>query len=226
MSRYRSLKVCILSASVAMFGATTAQAAPITDPAGDFLPTLFAGAPRAGDLDVLSASVTLLGTNFTLTATLNAPINTTPEAFYVWGFDRGAGATTSNFASLGLPNIVFDSVVVIQNEGTGVVNDLTGQSPQGVLAAGSTTVFGNTIQTIVPISFLTSRGLPVDLYRWNLWARWGGPGAVGNAQIADFAPNATDAAVDVVPEPGTMLLLGTGLIGLTRQAWHRQGEAA
>src|SRR6185369_14158292 len=38
-----------------------------------------------------SSQVTLIGANFLFTATLNGPIDTTPEAFYVWGVDRWFG---------------------------------------------------------------------------------------------------------------------------------------
>jgi hypothetical protein len=211
----RSLYACVLALGVSMSAGVAArvEAAPILDPVGDFLPTLTPGAPRAGDLDVVSSSVTLLGSNFLFSATLNAPINTTPEAFYVWGIDRGAGASTANFTSLGLPNIIFDSVLIVQNEGTGVVNDLTGMAPPAPLAAGSVTSVGNTIQALVPVSFLSTRGFALEQYTWNLWPRWGGI-PFSDPQIADFAPNATNAAVDVVPEPGTLLLLGTGVLAI------------
>jgi len=185
----------------------------ISDPVGDFLPTLTALAPRAGDLDVVSSRVSLVGSNFLFTATLNAPINTTPEAFYVWGIDRGAGSTTSNFSSLGLPNIFFDAVLVVQNEGTGAVNDLTGVNPPFALAAGAVTSSGNTIQALVPLSALPTRGLAASQYGWNLWPRWGGI-PMSNAQISDFAPDTVNAQVDVVPEPSTSLFLFTGVLAL------------
>jgi hypothetical protein len=224
LSMRRSLYACVLTGALAVsvsIGAR-ADAAPILDPVGDFLPTLTPGAPRAGDLDVVSSSVTLLGSFFLFSATLNAPINTTPEAFYVWGIDRGAGASTANFASLGLPNIMFDSVLIVQNEGTGVVNDLTGGAPPAPLAAGSVTSFGNTIQALVPVSFLSTRGFALEQYTWNLWPRWGGI-PFSDAQIADFAPNATNAAVDVVPEPGTLLLLTTGVMAAIASRRNRRG---
>jgi len=189
------------------------HASVVTDPAGDFLATLTPLAPRAGDMDVISSEVSLVGSNLLFSATLNAPINTTPEAFYVWGVYRGA-AMPSNFNSLGLPNIIFDAVVIIQNEGTGVVNDLTGADPPATLAAGAVTSSGNTIQAVVPLSFLPSRGLPASQYGWNLWPRWGGI-PFSDAQIADFAPNTTIAQVDVVvPEPSTLFVLGSGLLGI------------
>jgi len=193
--------------------ATGAHAAAISDPAGDFLATLAASAPRAGDLDVLSSRVSIFNNTLILTATVNAPINTTPDSFYVWGLDRGLGASTSNFSSLGLPNIIFDSVIVIQNEGTGAVNDLTGGSPPQTLAPGSVTSSGNTITAVVPLSFLPSKGFATAQYTWNLWPRFGGAGVTGNAQIADFAPNSSMAPVDTVPEPSTMALLAGGLAG-------------
>ncbi len=199
-----------------------AHSALVTDVAGDFLPTLTPSAPRAGDLDVLSTNVTLSGANFLFTATLNAPVNTTPEAFYVWGIDRGAGAATANFASLGLPNIVFDAVVIIQNEGTGVVNDLTGVNGPATLAAGAVSSSGNTIQAVVPVSFLPSRGLSAPQYLFNLWPRWGGI-PFSDAQISDFAPDSNDAQVSVVPEPSTVLFLGASLVALSAIRFHRLG---
>jgi hypothetical protein len=208
--RLTTLVMTLMSGSLL---SPTLTAGVVTDPIGDFLPTLTSLAPRAGDLDVVSSQVSLIGNNFLFTATLNAPINTTPEAFYVWGVDRGAGATTANFTSLGLPNIVFDAVLIVQNEGTGVVNDLTGINPPASLAAGAVTSSGNTIQALVPLSFLPSRGLSAGQYKWNLWPRWGGI-AFSDAQISDFAPNAVDAAVDVVPEPSTVLLLFAGIAGM------------
>ena len=55
-------------------------------------------------LDVVSTSVTVLGTNLVFSATLNANVGTTAQGFYICGVNRGAGI--ANFASLGLPNAV------------------------------------------------------------------------------------------------------------------------
>jgi hypothetical protein len=194
--------------------AGVANADVVTDTAGDFLSTLTPAAPRAGDLDVISTSVMLQGSNLLFSATLNAPINTTPDAFYVWGVDRGTRPSPGNFASLGLPNIIFDAVVIVQNEGTGVVNDLTGVDSPFTLPAGSVTSSGNTIDAVVPLSALPSRGFSVSSYGWNLWPRWGGI-PFSDAQIADFAPDAADALVNVpAPEPATLVMLWAGLLGI------------
>ena len=177
----------------------------VMDPVGDFLPT-YAG-PHNGDLDVVSTRVSLLGTNLLFSATLNANIGTTAQAFYIWGVNRGG--STANFASLGLPNIVFDTVVRINPDGTGQVTLIGGATT--ALAPGSITISGNSFQALVALSLLPSNGFTLSQYGQNLWPRFGG--ATGNAQISDFAPDATNAGIDT-PEPATLLLLGTGLIGL------------
>jgi hypothetical protein len=204
------LRVLTVFAAGVLVGGN-ALAAPVSDPVGDFLPTLAPAAPRAGDLDAVSANVSLIGDSLLFSATLNAPINTTPEAFYVWGVDRGAGGATANFSSLGLPDIVFDAVVIIQNEGTGVVNDLTGMQAPAPLIGGITSS-GNTIEALVPLSLLPSRGFSPAEYGWNLWPRWGGI-PFSDAQISDFAPDANNAQVTVaaVPGPAPLLLLSIGL---------------
>jgi hypothetical protein len=61
-------------------------------------------------------------------------------------------------------------------------------------------------------SELPSEGFSADNYLWNLWPRF--VGAVGNAQVADFAPDDHDAPV-TVPEPASLALLAFGLTALT-----------
>jgi hypothetical protein len=173
----------------------TVRTDEVVDPVGDFLPT-YVG-PRAGDLDVVSAQTIFTGTEFLFSATMDAPIGTTPPAFYVWGVDRGIGSRTSNFAQLGLPDIVFDLVVVVRPGGDSVINDLDA-GIRVALAAANITINGKSILVRVPLSLLPSKGFTPQNYVWNLWPRWGGI-PMSDPQISDFAPNNRNAVVSAGP---------------------------
>jgi len=194
-------------ASALAFGlATPAHAVSFNDAAGDWLGT-YAGS-RAGDLDVLSAFVTYNPSTdvFVFSGTMNADIGTTPTGFFVWGVNRGAG--TAGFAANGLPNVLFDAVVVFNPDGSGRV---TGNNPI-TFAPGTATIVGSTIIGRVSGANLPSTGFAKVDYTWNLWPRDGA--AAGFAAISDFAPNNTNLGVTVlaaVPEPTTLALFAAGL---------------
>lgn len=184
--------------------------AVIVDPAGDFI-DVYTG-PENADLDVLLAEVFLDPAAGTLifTSTSAGNIGITDTAIFVWGINRGAGF--ANFAGIGLPDIKFDAVVVITAVGGGFVLTLD-DFTQTNLPSGDISINGPDIAAIVPLSLLPSLGFaPVD-YTVNLWPR-SQPIIDQVEVISDFAPDATNAAVTVLPEPATFGLMGLALGGL------------
>ena len=197
---------------------TAAQAGPVMDPAGDFRTfdpnnTLSYAGPQNPALDVMSVNVTLdtSQNTFTLMQTMAGPISglidpTTGALLgsYSWGINHGY--SSSNFAELGLPNILFDAVLTLNPNGTG--------SYRGAATpAGAITVSGDTLMAVLPVSFLApppqpanAQGplLPDTQWSFNLWPRssittTGATLAFGDAQIADFAPDAMDFGVQARP---------------------------
>lgn len=189
---------------------TPAAAAPVIDPAGDFLPT-FTG-PQNGDLDALAIEVVFNGTQFLFSATLNGPVGTTDGAFYVWGIDRGAG---QELFQAGTPpigaGVLFDSVVVLDPDGDSFFFDILGGTGAAPIAAGAVDVAGNMISAAVPLTLIPSLGLlPPDEYTFNLWPRFG----LGeNDGVADFLPDASNFAV-TIPAPQAAGILGLGFAAL------------
>lgn len=217
----RHLSKALLAAAV-LAAAGSSHAASATDAVNDFLPT-YTGA-QAGDLDVLSAFVTYNPNNdtFVFSGTFDADLGSTPGAFYVFGVNRGGGV--ANFASLGATNVLFDSVVRFNQDGSGAVNRTLGVG-QGstALTAGTAQSFGSTIIGVISGSLLPSNGWAKADYTWNLWPRLGT--VAGNAGISDFAPNNSNLQVTVlsaVPEPTTGLLLAGGLGLLALQVRRRR----
>ena len=207
--------------AIAASGAASVLAAGIDDARGDFLPTYTAS--RGGDLDVLSASVAYdPGADlFFFSGTFAAAVGTTPSAFYVWGLDRGQG--TERFNSGAIPvgaGVTFDSVVIFRPDGSTAVNRF---SDPATMLSGAFSAAGSTLTGQIAGSLLPSTGFDKSSYTWNLWPR--DALAAGNAQIADFAPDASNAAVMAVPEPETYALFAAGLTCLAWVSRRRRTAA-
>ncbi len=212
MTRARTIvgvKTVLVAATLIASAYGSASATVVSDPANDFL-TSFAGT-KSGDIDVLSASATFDGSTFHLGGTMNGIIGTLPTSLYVFGVNRGA--STSNFASLGLPGVIFDAVITLTGTGTLGGRDLAANTALS-LAGVSAKISGASFTIDVPLADLPSQGFTPLQYQFNLWPR----DTAGTPQpISDFAPNTTDflASASTVPEPGSLAILGTGAFGLT-----------
>ncbi len=207
MSRLSQLAAITLAAA-----GTLAHGELITDPVGDFLATY--NGPQNPDLDIVSAQAIFNGDTFTFTSTQNGAVGMTP-GIYVWGIDTGTNAAP--FASFGETGVLFDTVVILE-PGTPGGSFVLNLIPGGAMATTlpDPTVNGDTLSDVVPLADLGSTGFLPQNYLVNLWTRdsLSGSGQAGFDQIADFAPNNSDASVTVTPEPATtglFLLCGIAL---------------
>lgn len=193
----------------------------VTDPANDFLPTYIG--PKNGDMDALSSEVSLNTANntFTFTATVNGAVGTTTgDAAWVWGLDRGKG--TERFLPAFGAGVKFDSVIALFANQTGAFIDLLGSGPPQPqnLPAGSVKVSGNTISATVPVSMIPSEGFAAKNYTWNFWPE----SILANPPyVSDFAPDARNATLTVVPEPDGLAFVVIGLIAAV--ALRTRGKA-
>jgi hypothetical protein len=178
-------------------------AAVIIDPPNDFLPT-YTG-PTNGDLDVLEAEVFFDGSSFLFTSTSNAPIGTTPGGVFVWGINRGAGFAT--FPGIA-PGVTFDSVVIIVpgGESFAMTLDTAMTTP---IPSSDVAISGAFLSAAVPLAALPSLGAAAVDYTVNLWPR--SELLLIDEVIADFAPDNSNAALTIIPEPVTGLYLSGGL---------------
>jgi len=191
--------------------AGAAQAIGVTDGLDDYVPG-YAGS-TLGDLDVIGAFVTYNVGNdsFVFSGTMDNSIGLSTGGLYVWGLDRGAG--TARFAANGISGVLFDSIVVFNQDGSGTVRDLMPGGAVTALPAGTAVMAGSTLIAQISGNLLPSQGLAKSSYTWNLWPRDGTLPA-GFGQISDFAPDNSNFAVtpiNAVPEPASALLLAAGL---------------
>jgi hypothetical protein len=147
--------------------------------------------PKRDSLDVVAAGARLFpGGMIVLSGATHGEFVAGPPATYVFGIDRNGHLPPGPFP--GRPNIRFDALVVVTLKSppappTATVMDLkTGKNkalPQNAITFKSRQLFVDLNARLLP-----SRGLPVDQYRVNFWARK----AAGKPNlIASFVPEAS-----------------------------------
>ena len=116
-------------------------------------------------LDVLFAELALVGSNWQLHAVMNGTIGTTPNNLYVLGINR-RGAGTQNFGSIGLPGVVFDSVVTFTAADLVGGCDLVANTALNLAAFPiSVSIVGITLDATISLALLPTQGFALSLSR-------------------------------------------------------------
>ena len=165
--------------------------AAFTDPVGDFLPS-YTG-PQDPGMDVVAHEVVFLEDQDRLVfyGRMAGPIAPT-QAFpgiYLFGVDRGQGTPRFLTAEPVIgPNVVWDAIVRVNADGTGLVNNVLA----GVLTPldpASIRIEGDEFTANVPLSLLLPNSTrPPEEWTYNLWPRNGIVRGT-NVHVSDLAPN-------------------------------------
>lgn len=209
-----------LALALLCLATTPASAMTVVDPVGDFLQSY--DGPKNPDLDVTSFSVNFdsAANNFLLNAVFAGAITPAAPGFYVVGVNTGT--PTASFASLGLPGVTFNKVILFQKDGSATIGGSTLAS-----LGGSMTISGDHFDALVPLSaLLPATGADPTHFGFNIWPRGGTPAQL-KQPISDFAPD--NAVLASVPEPSTWaaMILGFGLVGAflrKRRTAYRFGQ--
>ena len=216
---WRSLARTALVFGCLTCGNELAGAATVNDGPGGFIPS-FTGT-QSPDIDILSASLNLSGTNLLFSATLNGTIGTAANT-YVLGINRGL--STRNFSAVGLSGVTFDSVLTVT--GAGVLGGTDFVTATGISAPFQ--ISGSNITAVIPLSILPVVGsfASADQFLWNFWTRGsvGGVAVALNPGLADFAPDNSDATVTPLPAALPLFASGGGLLGFL--GWRRKRKNA
>ena len=181
----------------------SARSNTISDARRDFLPT-YTG-PHDPGLDVVAHQVTLVGDRVIFFGQMAGPIAPTQDigGLYVIGVNRGLG--TPRFLAgtppIG-PNVLWDLIVRINPNGTGLVNNqiagvVTPLNPADIRIRGTQFVASVPLGVLMPAATR-----PPDQWTYNLWPRNGlVPGQ--NVNVSDLAPDDGNSPVQVLSRNGS-----------------------
>jgi hypothetical protein len=134
-----------------------------------------------------------------LAAIMRGPFHDPAPSYYVFAFNRGAGASLGPaFASR--PGITPDLLVTLTvgpygSSATGTVTDLVSNTSQPI-SASAIQIRGPVVRVFLNTSQFPSRGLPIQKYRFAFWTQTQ-PGR-DISTVASFAPNSSMILIGVM----------------------------
>ena len=159
----------------------------------------FTGQPYDQLLATVAGASVFKGNVLELGAIMRGPFHDPAPSYYVFAFNRGAGATLGpTFASH--PGITPDALVTITvgpygSSATGIITDLTTHSTQ-VIPTSSIMIQGPVVRLFLNTAQLPSEGWTLQKYRFAFWTQTQPGNNIAN--VASFAPGSSMIPIGVL----------------------------
>jgi hypothetical protein len=159
----------------------------------------FVGQPYDQLLATVAGASVFKGNVLELGAIMRGPFHDPAPSYYVFAFNRGAGASQgATFASR--PGITPDALVTLTvgpygSSATGTITDLTTHSTQ-TIPSSNIEIRGPVVRVFLKTAQLPSRGWPLQKYRFTFWTQT----QPGNniSTVASFAPESSMISIGVL----------------------------